>query len=1012
MRSKLYALTQLVCVLFFCVNIETLLSQNWGYKKFTTSNDLMSNEINALFIDSKGLLWIGNGNGITRYNGKTFVHYLNDSMLTLVDKINAYSIKELKNGSIFYSMKYGYVKTSDKKKYYLDIFLSDTIALRGEEGVTDKNGIRYFKRGILEFDFDKLKITTKKFTEYPDGYEFPSNLLSSNKGHVFYSFYNKAKDTRTLYLYLNNRFKRICDDIGFIISGVFETHKNYFILPEAFNVNNPIIVINKKDLSKTYIHKQKGIPDMNLLGNGLHLNGKFIFPAWNGIFILDSNKSQVFVEDRILKKIDNTEEQVYSSLYKPLYLYNKKYVLNGYRLLDIQNYSIQVPEIIEQQILNGNYINEVIPDEEGNLWYASTNGLFQVFPLPFEYAYSITEDRIAEVNDSIENAKYKCISKVENIEYCLINDSEHIQILIPKIKDKFYLYDFSTKKIKPIYVQGLQSPALKEKLYPIMSYKKLLICQEYTRGLIIYHLSKNLDTAYYHLFNSTNGLLSNYIENVFVDKNENIWLISWDGIQIISYNDLLNENYEESIKYSNSFKLDMIPFMKEDNIYFANGKMLYKISTADILYNKKPPKIVIENIILKWKDKIDYLNFRPDTLYQIPYNFDELTINFFGVCLSDGSKVKYKYKLNNTLYFQKEGSIILRDLKSGKYTLEIYASNNFNVWTKKPIRFYIEVLPPIWERWWFRISAILLFIGLLIWIIKKREYNLKQRQLELEKLVSIRTRELFEKNKLIEQKNTEILDSINYTRRLQKASLPSEIEVKKLFPQTFIIYQPKDILAGDFYFSSIVKTNDGKPLKSISVGDCTGHGVPGAFMSILVLAYIKQSLNEKEVNSPADALEFVSKKIQRVLEYKNQQDQIKDSADMVFAVIDEDNILWCACANSPVYIIRNSELFEIPAQKRTVGYCDNVEPFINHKFQLQKNDMIYLFSDGYADQFGNKDPNTGKEKKFTKKRFKDLLKEISEFSIEQQKEILIKKHLEWRGDIEQTDDICIVGIRV
>ncbi len=266
----------------------------------------------------------------------------------------------------------------------------------------------------------------------------------------------------------------------------------------------------------------------------------------------------------------------------------------------------------------------------------------------------------------------------------------------------------------------------------------------------------------------------------------------------------------------------------------------------------------------------------------------------------------------------------------------------------------------------------------------------------------------------IEQKNIEILDSIQYTKRLQQSSLPSENEVKKLYPNSFIIYMPKDIISGDFYFSNEIKTNDGIRLSAICVGDCTGHGVPGAFMSILVLAYIKQSLTERDVNSPAEALEFVSKKIQKVLEYKHQEAEVKDSADIVFAVIEkESNILKCACANNPIYIVRNNELIEIPAQKRTVGYSSVSTPFTDYELPLQKGDMIYLFSDGYADQFGGKKYNSQmKEKKFTKKRFKDILIKISSLEPSAQKEQLLNYHYDWREDGEQTDDICIIGIRV
>jgi serine phosphatase RsbU (regulator of sigma subunit) len=1001
----------LVLILFVCNHF--LWSQNWGYKRFGVSDGLMSNQIDALFIDSKGLLWIANGNGITRYDGRRFVNYLNDSMLTILNKINAFSIKELKDGSIFYSMKYGYVKTSATKKYYLDIYLSDTISLEGENGVTDKNGIRYFKKGIIDFDFKHLQIINRLFKTYPDRHSFPSNLLCSNKGNVFYSFYNKDSDTRTLYLYENNQFKKIADNISFIMSGIFETDKNYYILPEELNVQYPIIIINKKNLSKAFYRISKDIPSLTLIGNGMMYGDYIILSAYEGVLFFNG-LTAFFIKDELPGQLKNKDdEKFYQSLFKPMYKY-EDYIVNGYRLIDVHSRTIKIPEVIEKEIVRGKEITEVIPDEEGNLWYATNDGLYQVFPLPYEYLYNISLNRIAEVNDSVDAVKRQCVSAVKDIEYCLKNDPENVLILIPDIKDKFYRYDLKTQKITPIYVQGLQSPVLRERLYPIMSYKKILIGQEYTRGLIVYHLNKNTDTAYYHLFNYTKGLLSNYVENVFVDKKENFWIITWDGIQVINYDDLINENYDRSIKYPHSFQLEMIPFMNQEDIYFADGLKLYKIPTSKILYNQKPPKIIIEEINLKSRNKNIKLSFQQDSTYNIPYGFEELKIEFFAACLSDGSKVKYKYILDNTTHFQSEGVIMLSDLKTGKHTIELYASNNFNIWNPQPVRFHIEVLPPFWETWWFRVISLISIAGIIVLIVKKREQNLKQKQIELKELVELRTKELSEKNQLIEKKNTEILDSINYTKRLQTSSLPSERIVQQILKEAFVLYLPKDIISGDFYFSGLIKTNDGKILKGISVGDCTGHGVPGAFMSILLLAYIKQSLTERDVNSPAEALEFISQKIQKVLEYKTEQEsEVKDSADMVFAVINpENNVLWCACANNPIYIVRKKQLIEIPAQKRTVGYCNNTEPFINHTFQLEKDDNIYLFSDGYADQFGGVKNNEQKEKKFTKKRFKDLLIEISEMPITEQKKILLEKHLDWRGNSEQTDDICIVGIKI
>jgi len=1005
---------QFKCIILFLIFISlNIFSQNFSYKKFTTSDGLMSNQIENIFIDSKGMLWIGNGNGITRFKGKTFSNYVNDSIIAPISTTSSFRISELNDGNIYYSIKYGFAKTSKKKKHYLDIYLSDTLSLKDEEGVIDKNGIHYFKSGYIQLDVKNNKVISHHHSTYPDGYSFPSNLLVSNHGNVFYSFYNKDKDVRTLFLYSNNEFRKVCDDITFIMAGIFESERYYFIIPEDFNQSNPIILINKNNLTKTFIFKNKELPNITLLGNGAIFNDNFFFPSLEGFLIISLSKKQTFVKDEFTEKVKNKDERFYESLYSPVYFYSN-YLINGYRLLNLVNFNVYIPDGLKEEIKSENFIRKAIPDKEGNIWYATYNGLFQLFQLPYVFVFNITEDRIAEINELIEKNRFKCVQKFDGIDYCLNNDSENIQILIPEVKDKFYKFSLSTKSISPIYVEGIQSPILKERLYPLMSYKKLIICQEYTRGLVIYRLNNSLDTAYYNLFSYSNGLLSNYVENVFVDKNENIWIITWDGIQVIGYQDLLNNNYDKAIRYSQSFKLDMIPYKIKDDIYFADGTKLYKISTSQKIFNNTPPEIIIETISYTKDKKTNELIFKQDSTYILPYNFDELKIDFFGVCLSDGFKVKYKYIIDNKEHYLNEGNIVINDLSVGTHTLVIYAANKFNVWTPIPKKIYFEIPPPIWERWWFRVISLIVILGIIILIVNKREYVLKKRQVELENLVSIRTKELSEQNQLIEQKKSEILDSIHYTERLQKSSIPSENELKKIFPKSFILYQPKDIISGDFYFSNLIKTNNGEILHSICVGDCTGHGVPGAFMSILVLAYIKQSMNEKDVNSPADALEFISKKIQKVLEYNNQQDEVKDSADMVFAVINnKTNTLWCVCANNPVYLVRNNELIEIPAQKRTVGYSDNMEPFINQTFELKRGDMIYLFSDGYSDQFGGLNKNSKsnqKDKKFTKKRFKQTLLNISKLPIEQQKEMLLKIHLEWKGNVDQTDDICIVGI--
>ncbi len=270
--------------------------------------------------------------------------------------------------------------------------------------------------------------------------------------------------------------------------------------------------------------------------------------------------------------------------------------------------------------------------------------------------------------------------------------------------------------------------------------------------------------------------------------------------------------------------------------------------------------------------------------------------------------------------------------------------------------------------------------------------------------------QLAEKNEIIEEKNKDIKASITYAQRIQEAILPPPDRINNILKNYFILYKPKDIVSGDFYWHSTVKTtpNENNPSKEIIViaaVDCTGHGVPGALMSIIGSTILNQSLTVKEVNSPADALGFLNRQLAKNL------NSIKDGMDMSMCAINLDKMeLEYAGANNPLYIVRNKEFIEIKADKQAIGADhENFESkkFTNHLIPLKKGDAIYLFTDGYADQFGG--PNG---KKFKYKKFQELLIEIQDNTMEEQKMLLDFHHEQWKGELEQVDDILVIGIKI
>lgn len=288
--------------------------------------------------------------------------------------------------------------------------------------------------------------------------------------------------------------------------------------------------------------------------------------------------------------------------------------------------------------------------------------------------------------------------------------------------------------------------------------------------------------------------------------------------------------------------------------------------------------------------------------------------------------------------------------------------------------------------------------------------NLTKREIISRLSLAESNKELEVKNRIIHEKSKDIFDSINYAERIQNAILPTIEKISLDLKDFFILYKPKDIIGGDFYWYANVQTTpeEGEGEENIMViaaVDCTGHGVPGALMSIIGSTILDQTLTNASVNRPADALTFLNKQINRTL------NTIKDGMDMSLCAINMKKMeLQYAGANNPLYIVRKGELIELRADKQSIG-ADvehaEIKTFTNHSFPLQKGDCIYLFTDGYADQFGG---SAGK--KFKYKQFHNLLIDMYHLPMKEQSRVLDARHLTWRGDLEQVDDILIIGLRI
>jgi len=262
---------------------------------------------------------------------------------------------------------------------------------------------------------------------------------------------------------------------------------------------------------------------------------------------------------------------------------------------------------------------------------------------------------------------------------------------------------------------------------------------------------------------------------------------------------------------------------------------------------------------------------------------------------------------------------------------------------------------------------------------------------------------LHKRNSVIRKKNREILDSINYAQRIQNAIIPSHERIERHLKNSFVIYLPKDIVAGDFYWLESVED---KVL--LAVADCTGHGVPGALLSVICHNALNRSVKEFKLSRPSEILDKTREIVISTLSENNQE--MKDGMDISLCAWDQKtNQLEWAGANNPLYIVRNeSETIEIlNPDKQPIGEFKDKTNYTHHELSLTKGDTFYLFSDGYVDQFGGKDG-----KKFKYAQFRQMLIDVRGKSMSSQSEHIYKSFVNWKDDLEQIDDVCILGVQV
>ncbi len=494
--------------------------------------------------------------------------------------------------------------------------------------------------------------------------------------------------------------------------------------------------------------------------------------------------------------------------------------------------------------------------------------------------------------------------------------------------------------------------------------------------------------------------------------------------------------------------------MSDGKLWVGANDMLTAINTERLYRNNIAPSMSLVGLELfnehvSWKSAfanpdssfelsngVRVKNVSVDSLsrwYGVPqglslaYDNNNVTFRFVGITMHQPSKVKYRYKLNG---FDKDWSALTSlntapygNLPAGTYTFMVKAMNSEGVWSK-PISYTFTIRPPWWLTWWAFVLYLIVIVIAVRSIVRWRVRFLKARQKELEQKIDRATvvirnqkneverqkdvaeeqRQLAEQQRLlVQEKNREMLDSIEYAKRIQTAILPPPRVVKSFLQDSFILYLPKDIVAGDFYWLETINDHI-----YFAACDCTGHGVPGAMVSVVCNNALGRAVNEFALRSPGAIFDKARELV--VENFAKSDDDVKDGMDASLCVLDLPNMkMHWAGANNPLWIYRAAEnvMQEFKPNKQPIGKGYDFEPFTTHEILLHKGDVIYLFTDGYADQFGG-----AHNKKFTRAKFRELLLVIANLPMSEQRDKLLNYHNQYRGSQEQVDDICVIGVRV
>jgi len=652
----------------------------------------------------------------------------------------------------------------------------------------------------------------------------------------------------------------------------------------------------------------------------------------------------------------------------------------------------QVYSFIRKELLQQATLNCLFYDGNSNMWVGTSHGFQHI---RFDSATHVTRQILNYENQKID------VGQVFDIEQDLSGN------LWLGTQNGLLFYDprkGSFSRFTP-YDKNLMNTERKE-VYSLVPGTSGIIWIGTSGGPLMFDLRKREFTA----IGDYPEVLTMPVTAMAVDLHNNLWIATERGL----YNyrqDIDQLMYYDASEGLYSHIYTAISKGNDSSVVLGGEQGLSVITLTDPRPMARVHSVMITGFqFIEKKPSEETIFYQLSDTINLPWNRKPIRIDFAVMDLSRPELNHFRYsfgKAGKDQFWYPIGTqnyILLDHLAPGKYIFSVNGSNADMLWHSEPKNLVIIVKAPFWRSTislfiYIVFGAFVVFVFVRFWI--RQFFNLSRENQERE----MYGKQIMEQKEELALKNKSITDSINYAKRIQTAMLPPYKLFKSVFPSSFILFMPKDIVSGDFYWINKLYNKI-----FIAAVDCTGHGVPGAFMSIIGFELFRKITNIEGLSRPSDILNRLNEDFHVI--FKDVENVVlRDGMDVAFCSIDKkDMILEFAGAFNPLYLIRDNKILEIKGDRFAIGLDETNfmdQTFKNHIIPIQKGDIIYIFSDGFADQFGGPDG-----KKYKYRRFRHLLLTLHQLPMEKQHEILENNVIEWRGEQDQVDDILVIAIKI